>query len=71
MTVVPIPSSTSRVFPFQALLPAKDTGLRVDSKAQAVQVRSVSVERLGPVVARVPAALMADLDDALRLHLQR
>ena len=69
MTVVPIPSSTSRVFPFQALLPAKDTGLRVDSKA--VQFRSVSVERLGPVVARVPAALMADLDDALRLHLQR
>ena len=70
MTVVPLTGSTSRVFPFQTRLPASDTGLRVDSKAQAEQVRSVSVERLGPVVARVPARLMADLDDALRLHLQ-
>ena len=47
-----------------------DTGLRVDAKAQAEQVRSVSVERLGPTLGRVPAALMAALDDALRRHLQ-
>lgn len=70
VTVVPVTSNVSRVFPFQTLLPAADTGLPVDSKAQAEQVRSVSVERLGPVLAHVPAALMADLDDALRLHLQ-
>lgn len=70
VTVVPVTSNTSRVFPFQTLLPAADTGLRVDSKAQAEQVRSVSVERLGPVVARLPPLLVAQLDDALRLHLQ-
>ena len=70
VTVVPVTSNTSRVFPFQTLLPAADTGLRVDSKAQAEQVRSVSVERLGPVVARLPPPLVARLDDALRLHLQ-
>lgn len=70
VTVVPLTSSTSRVYPFQTLLPAADTGLRMDSKAQAEQVRSVSVDRLGPLLARVPAALMAELDDALRLHLQ-
>lgn len=52
------------------LLPASETGVRVDSKAQAERVRSVSVERLGSVVGRVPAQLMAALDDALRLHLQ-
>ena len=70
VTVVPVTSNTSRVFPFQTLLPAADTGLRVDSKAQAEQVRSVSVKRLGPVVARLPPLLVAQLDDALRLHLQ-
>ena len=70
VTVVPLTSSTNRVYPFQTLLPAADTGLRVDSKARAEQVRSVSVDRLGPLLARVPAALMAELDDALRLHLQ-
>jgi mRNA interferase MazF len=70
VTVVPVTSSVSRVFPFQTLLPASTTGLRVDSKAQAEQVRSISIERIGPVLGRVPANLMVDLDDALRLHLQ-
>jgi mRNA interferase MazF len=70
VTVVPVTSSVERVFPFQTLLPADATGLRMDSKAQAEQVRSVSVERLGPVIGRVPLQLMSDLDDALRLHLQ-
>jgi mRNA interferase MazF len=70
VTVVPVTSNVSRIFPFQALLPAAATGLRIDSKAQAEQVRSVSVERVGPVVAHLPAPLMAQLEDALRLHLQ-
>ena len=70
VTVVPVSSSVERVFPFQVLLPAGETGLRLDSKAQAEQVRSVSVERLGHVVGRLPTHLMRELDDALRLHLQ-
>ena len=70
VTVVPITSNTSRIFPFQTLLPAAATGLRLDSKAQAEQVRSVAVERLGSVLGRVPADVMAAVDDALRLHLQ-
>lgn len=69
VTVVPITSDTARIFPFQVLLPAEETGTRVDSKAQAEQVRSVSVERIGPSVGRLPTHLMAQLDDALRLHL--
>jgi mRNA interferase MazF len=70
VTVVPVTSNVARVFPFQTLLPAAATGLHVDSKAQAEQVRSVSIERLGPALGRVPADLMTELDDALRLHLQ-
>ncbi|MFZ5850992.1 MAG: type II toxin-antitoxin system PemK/MazF family toxin [Actinomycetota bacterium] len=70
VTVVPVTSNVRHVFPFQVLLPAELTGLRVDAKAQAEQVRSVSVERLGPVLGRVPAAVMTALDEALRLHLQ-
>lgn len=70
VTVVPVTSSVERVFPFQVLLPAGQTGLRLDSKAQAEQLRSVSVERLGHVVGRLPTHLMHELDDALRLHLQ-
>lgn len=70
VTVVPVTSRTDRIFPFQALLPAHSTGLRQDSKAQAEQVRSIAVERLGAVLGHAPADVMAHLDDALRLHLQ-
>jgi mRNA interferase MazF len=70
VTVVPITSNVARVFAFQVALPADATGLRIDSKAQCEQVRAVSVDRLGPVLGRLPASLMSRVDDALRLHLQ-
>ncbi|WP_448071312.1 type II toxin-antitoxin system PemK/MazF family toxin [Georgenia yuyongxinii] len=70
VTVVPVTSNTDRIFPFQTFLPAAGTGLRQDSKARAEQVRSIAVERLGAVLGRAPADVMAQLDDALRLHLQ-
>jgi mRNA interferase MazF len=69
ITVVPITSNIARIYPFQVLLRADQTGLRQDSKAQAEQVRSVAVERVGPQIGRLPAAVMAELDEALRVHL--
>lgn len=70
ITVVPVTSNIAKIFPFQVLLPAHETGIRMDSKAQAEQVRTVSVERVGAVLGRLPAPLTKQLDDALRLHLQ-
>lgn len=70
ITVVPLTSNVTRVYPFQTFLAAELTGLRLDSKAQAEQIRSVTVERIGPVLCRLPAAVMSELAEALRLHLQ-
>jgi mRNA interferase MazF len=69
ITVVPVTSNTDRVYPFQVLLPASVTGLPVDSKAQAEQVRSIAIERLGRRIGVLNAELQTDLDEALRLHL--
>jgi mRNA interferase MazF len=69
VTVVPVTSSTGRVYPFQVLLAAAETGLPRDSKAQAEQVRSVAVERIGRRLGMIPPRVMERLDDALRLHL--
>jgi mRNA interferase MazF len=68
VTVVPVTGNTAKVYPFQVRLSAQ-TGLAVDSKAQAEQVRSVSMQRLLHPVGRVSPAELAELDDALRLHL--
>src|SRR3954451_10031360 len=69
VTVVPVTTNTERVHPFQVLLRAEDTGLDRDSKAQAEQVRSVAVERVGAFVGSLPPAVSAELDEAVRLHL--
>lgn len=69
ITVVPISSNVSSVFAFQVLLPAARGPLPRDSKAQAEQIRSLSVERLGRSVGRLPADLLAGVDDAIRLQL--
>jgi mRNA interferase MazF len=69
VTVVPVTANVDRVHPFQVLLDRESTGLPRDSKAQAEQVRSVAVERIGPVIGRLTPGLAQRLDDALRLHL--
>jgi mRNA interferase MazF len=62
VTVVPVTSNTGRVYPFQVRLPAGATGLAIDSKAQAEQVRSISVERVGARVGLMTTELQAELD---------
>jgi mRNA interferase MazF len=58
-----------RLHPFQVLLSADVCGLPRDAKAQAEQVRSVSVDRIGRVIGTLPPDLVGALDAALRLHL--
>jgi mRNA interferase MazF len=69
VTVVPVTSATDKIFPFQVLVSMADSGLAADSKAQAEQVRSVATQRLLRRIGRVSPSELADLDDALRLHL--
>jgi len=69
VSVVPLTSNVHAVYPFQVLLGRGETGLALDSKAQAEQVRSISTERIVRTLGAVPAALMSRVDDALRFHL--
>jgi mRNA interferase MazF len=69
VTVVPVTTNTERVYPFQVLLPASVTGLPRDVKAQAEQVRSIAVERVGHRCGELSAAHVRELDQALRTHL--
>ena len=69
VTVVPVTTNTTRVYPFQVLLPGDRCGLPQTSKAQAEQIRAVSIDRIGKVAGRVPPDLVEELDRAIRLHL--
>ncbi|HET9516781.1 MAG TPA: type II toxin-antitoxin system PemK/MazF family toxin [Actinoplanes sp.] len=70
ITVVPLTSNLSRIYPFQ--VPIEDpqgAGLSVASKAQAEQVRSVDVQRVVRVLGTLEPRTMQNVDAALRLHL--
>jgi mRNA interferase MazF len=70
VTVLPITSSIDRVYPFEVLLPAAESGLMKDSKAQAQQIRTLSKQRLiGKMLGQLTAEKMQAIDTAMRLHL--
>jgi mRNA interferase MazF len=69
VTVVPVTTNVARIYPFQVALSARDTGLQRESKAQAEQVRSVAVERIGARLGVLSSEEIAALDEALRVHL--
>jgi mRNA interferase MazF len=69
ITIVPISSRITRLFDFQVFLPKDETGLPKDGRAQCEQVRAISVQRIGRRVGRLGAERLAEVDEALRLHL--
>jgi mRNA interferase MazF len=69
VTLVPLTSNTARVYPFQVLLPAEESGLPKDSKVQCEQIRALAPDRLLRSIGSVPRQRMAEIDIALRRHL--
>jgi mRNA interferase MazF len=70
VTVVPLTSNVSYVYPFQTLVLAADhPGLRNDSKAQAEQVRTVDASRIGKRITTLNTGTMRDLEASLCVHL--
>lgn len=70
VTVVPITSNVTKVYPFEALLDISETGLRKQSKAQCHQVRTISILRIQrTLLGHADTKTMLKIDTALRLHL--
>ena len=69
LNVVPLTSNVDRVHRFQVFLPAEETGLDEDSRAQAEQVRAVAIGRFDDKLGHVPPLLMRQIDQALRVQL--
>jgi len=70
VTVLPITSNVTRIYPFEISLSPKDSGLPKPSKAQAQQIRTISKERFqGGALGRLSSTVMRKAADAMRLHL--
>ena len=70
VTIIPVTSNTTKVYPFEVLLETKDCGLSKRSKAQCHQVRTISKIRIdGKRAGLVSKDVMTRINAALKLHL--
>ncbi|MBE9018856.1 type II toxin-antitoxin system PemK/MazF family toxin [Chroococcidiopsidales cyanobacterium LEGE 13417] len=70
VTVLPITSNVSRIYPFEVKLEPKDSGLTKSSKVQAQQIRTISKQRFDGGIGCLSKEMMALVDNAIKLHLQ-
>ncbi|MEA5510274.1 type II toxin-antitoxin system PemK/MazF family toxin [Crocosphaera sp. UHCC 0190] len=70
ITILPLTSNVTRVYPFEVLIQPSESGLPVPSKVQAQQVRTISKERIQEsAIGILSEAIMELVNAALRLHL--
>jgi mRNA interferase MazF len=70
ITILPITSNVSKVYPFEVLLSCENSGLPKVSKVQAQQIRTISKRRIeGDAMGELNEELMQLVDAAMRLHL--
>ncbi|MBP0012345.1 MAG: type II toxin-antitoxin system PemK/MazF family toxin [Roseofilum sp. SBFL] len=71
VTILPITSNVTRVYPFEVFINPEDSSLPKFSKVQAQQVRTISKQRIGAnAVGSLSQEVMQRVDMALKLHLE-
>ena len=69
LVVAPITSNTTRLYPFDVLLPVAGCGLKESSKVQLNYVRGLNRTCLTGYLGSLTEALQLELDEKLRTHL--
>lgn len=69
LVVAPVTSNVRKLYPFDVLLPVGSCGLSETSKIQLNHVRGLNRTRLTRYVGALPQALLAEVDEKLRVHL--
>lgn len=69
VTVLPITSNVTRIYPFEVLLESAVCGNKDACKIKADQIRTVDKKRLGRLMGMVSSEKLAAAEAAVRLHL--
>lgn len=68
ISISPITSNVTRVYSFEVEIPAGTTGLKTRSKIMVNQTRAVDKMRLSKKLGQLPAQIMGEVNQALKLH---
>lgn len=70
LTILPITSNITKIYPFEVSLSMENSGLPKASKIQAQQIRTIAKQRIcSEVLGRLSPLLMESVDAAIKLHL--
>lgn len=69
ITVLPITSGTSKIYPFEVFIPKGIGGLTSDSKAKANQIRTVDKKRVKGFLGIIQENILQEAEKAMKIHL--
>ena len=69
VSIVPITSSTNKIYPFEVLISSKESSLKVDSKIKANQIRTIDKSRITKKIGILSPDRMKEVDIAIKIHL--
>lgn len=69
VSVLPVTSTTAKIYPFEVFLPAGEGKLSNDSKAKANQIRTIDKQRIGNKIGKISESKLAEIEEAILTHL--
>lgn len=69
VSIVPITSTTSKIYPFEVFLPKDEGSLINDSKAKCNQIRTIDKQRIEKRFGTVSESKLTEIEDAILTHL--
>lgn len=68
-SILPITSTTDKVYPFEVFLSKGEGNLSNDSKAKANQIRTIDKQRIGNRIGEISKAKLEEIEKAILTHL--
>ena len=69
VSILPITSITTKIYPFEVFLPKGEGGLANDSKAKANQIRTIDKQRISDKIGKISESKQAEIEGAILIHL--
>ena len=70
VTILPITSNVTRVYPFEVFLAKGTANLPRDSKVKADQIRTIDRKRLIKEIGELSIDYMSEIKNAIKIHLE-
>jgi mRNA interferase MazF len=69
VSILPITSTTAKIYPFEVYLPKGEGNLQNDSKTKANQIRTVDKQRIGNKIGKISKSKLIEIENAILIHL--